>query len=401
MVEDNNILIKNVRIIDAYTDKISNVYIENGLIVSQEDSKSKKCQVIDGTGKVLMPAFIDLHAHFREPGFTNKETIETGSRAAVKGGYTTVVLMANTNPVCSTMDVVNFVKQRAKEVGLIDVEQVVSITSELNGESIDHLKDIDSTVKFFSDDGKGVMNSKIMKDVLTLSKENNFVVISHAEDHSFSKTDMRLAENYMTNRDLYACETTGGNLHMAHVSTKEALKMIIEAKKKGVNVTCEVTPHHIFADNKLTYRVNPPFRTQEDIDFIIKSIKNGYVDIIATDHAPHTEEDKKNGSPGISGIETSFQLCLTKLVKEEKLSLNKLSELMSKRPAEIIQIEKGLIKEGYHGDVILLDINKKTKINVNQFKSKGKNSPFNDSEVFGEILMTIKSGKIVYNKADD
>ncbi len=441
----DNIKIKNVRIIDKNIDKTGCITIKDGKIASiyidDLDNKTSLFNVdketgivsfdkvisldmnndvdsetvIDGRDMVLMPAFADLHAHFRDPGFTYKEDLETGSKAAARGGYTSVVLMANTNPVCSSMEVYNYVKNRAEEIGLIDVEPVISISENLKGENSNHLnelinKDIpsnqtihnsksvfNSSVKFLSDDGKGVMSSKMMEDALNLSKKLNLVIMSHAEDHSFSVTDMRKAENYMTLRDIYACEQTGGRLHLCHVSTKEAIEMIVAAKKKGVNVTCEITPHHIFLTDEVSYRVNPPLRKTEDVDSIINAIKAGYVDAIATDHAPHSEEDKKNGAPGISGIELSFQLCLTKLVKECKIDLKTLSELMSYNPCKMMGLNKGLVKEGYEADLVLVDINKKTKIDINKFQSKSKNSPLNGYEVFGEVLMTFKAGKIVYS----
>ena len=363
----DGIKIKNVRIIDKNIDKTGCITIKGGKItgicIDDFDNKSSLFSVdnetgivafdkvisldmdndvdletvIDGKDMVLMPSFADLHAHFRDPGFTYKEDLETGSKAAVRGGYTSVVLMANTNPVCSNIEIYNDVKNRAKSIGLVDAEPVISISENLRGENSNHLNelinkdasnnqaDFNSSVKFLSDDGKGVMSSKMMEDALELSKKLNLVIMSHAEDHSFSATDMRKAENYMTLRDIYACEQTGGRLHLCHVSTKEAIEMIIAAKKKGVNVTCEVTPHHIFLTDEVNYRVNPPLRKTEDIDSIINAIKAGYVDAIGTDHAPHSEEDKKNGAPGISGIELSFQLCLTKLVKECKIDLKTLS----------------------------------------------------------------------------
>jgi len=173
--------------------------------------------------------------------------------------------------------------------------------------------------------------------------------------------------------------------------------MIIEAKKKGVNVTCEVTPHHIFLTDEIKYRVNPPLRKDEDLSCIIKAIKDGYVDAIATDHAPHSVEDKQKGAPGISGIETSFQVCFTKLVKENNIDLQTLSKLMSYSPCKMMRLNKGLIKVGYEADLVLIDIDKKVKIDVNKFASKSKNSPIDGYEVYGEILMTLKSGKIIYN----
>lgn len=401
----DSILIKNVRIVDKNIDKNGFVIIEAGKIASlgfDLIDNENNMTVIDGNGMVLMPAFADLHAHFRDPGFTYKEDLLTGSKAAVRGGYTSVVLMANTNPVCSNLVVYKDVKSRAKEIGLVDVEPVISISENLKGENSHHLDEMinksdSSYIKFLSDDGKGVMNSKMMEDALELSKKLNLVIMSHAEDHSFSTTDMRKAENYMTLRDIYACEQTGGRLHLCHVSTKEAMDMIIAAKKKGINVSCEVTPHHIFLTDEVNYRVNPPLRKAEDIDSIINAIKAGYVDAIATDHAPHSEEDKKNGAPGISGIELSFQICLTKLVKESNIELRTLSELMSYNPCKMMGLNKGLIKEGYEADLVLVDINKKTNIDISKFQSKSKNSPLNGYEVYGEVLKTFKSGKLVYS----
>lgn len=403
-----NLLVKNIRIVDAQTDKIGDVIVKDGVFydvgsATQDDplSNPDDFYVINGgnSGIVLMPAFTDLHAHFREPGFTYKEDIESGSRAAVKGGYTTVVLMANTNPVCSTMDIVNFVVNRAGEIGLIDVFQVVSITNGMKGENISHLKLIDDTVKFVSDDGKGVMSDILMEETLVMSNMKNFVVISHAEDDRYSATDMRRAENSMTKRDIEACIKTGGRLHLAHVSTKEAMEMIIDAKTKGANITCEVTPHHIYASNDNTYRVNPPLREPDDICCLIEAIKDGYVDAISTDHAPHSAADKANGAPGISGIESAFQLCFTKLVKESgAISLKKLSELMSLNPSKMTGVNKGLIKQGYEADFIIVDVNRSTVIDAAGFASKGKNSPFDGKKVFGEILMTVKKGKVVYNE---
>ncbi len=392
----------NVRLVDKNTDKLGTVVFAEGKITDVFYDDSNDCttcndtNIIDGKGMVLMPAFTDLHTHFRDPGFTYKEDLETGSKAAVKGGYTTVVLMANTNPVCSTSEIYLDLKNRAAEIGLVDVEPVIAISEGLQGQDSSHLNELDPSVKFLSDDGKGVMNSKMMEDALLLAKNNDLTIMSHAEDHSFSSTDMRKAENYMTLRDLYACEMTNGKLHMCHVSTKEAVEMIISARKKGINVTCEVAPHHIFLTDEIKYRVNPPLRKKEDIDAIISAIREGYIDAIATDHAPHSKEDKENGAPGICGIETSFSICLTKLVKEEGMSLQKLSELMSFNPNKIMNLEKGLIKKGYEADLVLVDVNKKIKIDVKDFASKSQNSPIDGYELFGEVVTTIKSGKIVY-----
>lgn len=391
------LLVKGARIVDWSQDFIGDVYINNGVICEIGKDLNKECQNIDAEGLTLMPSFIDMHVHFRDPGLTHKEDIESGSEAAVRGGYTMVNLMANTKPVCSSMDTVNYVLNRTKEVGLIDVHQVVSITNNFDGNDISHLDKLDSSVRMISEDGKDVMDSKVMIKAMLKAKESGRIVMCHCEEHSLTDIDTRLSENTMTWRNITLAQFTGCAAHMAHVSTKEAMEYVIDAKRKGINVTCEVAPHHIgLTDND--YRVNPPIRAKEDVNFIIKAIRDGWVDAIATDHAPHTVEDKKNGAPGISGIETAFGICYTKLVREENIALSKLSEIMSKKPADILGVKKGQIKIGYDGDLVLIDTSKEYEILSDDFKSKGKNTPFNGMKVYGEILKTIKGGTIVFNK---
>ena len=397
-----NLLIKNARIVDSTQDFVGDLYIENGLIseVSKNIDKDN-VELIDAKGLTLMPSFIDTHAHFREPGLTWKEDVETGSKAAVKGGYTGVCLMANTVPVCSTKEVLEIVRNRSKEVGLIDVHQCLSITKNFDGKTLEHLDELsnDKEIKAISDDGVGVSNGQVMYDALVKAKKNNWVVMSHAETSEFSKMDMRVAENMMTWRDVELCKLTGGRLHMCHVSTKESMKYIVDAKILGANVTCEVTPHHIKLTRDINdYRVNPPIREEEDVKFLINAIKTGMVDCIGTDHAPHTEEEKLKGSPGMVGLETAFPICYTTLVKENGISLNRLSEIMSKNTANILGMNKGVIGVGFEGDLVLLDLDKKIKVDKNNFASKGHNTPFEGMEFYGDVIMTIKSGKVVYKK---
>ncbi len=398
----NSLLIKNVNVVDAFQNFYGDVYIKNGIINEIGRSIVKKdVKVIDGQNLTLMPSFIDTHAHFREPGFTHKEDILSGSKAAVKGGYTGVCLMANTYPVCSNYEVLNAIRNRAKEVGLIDIHQCISITDGFSGDNIDHLENFkyDKNLIAISDDGFGVMDSSVMMKAMQLAKENNWIVMSHAEDETFSKIDMRIAEDLMTIRDLYLAKITKAHLHMAHVSTIEAIKAIENAKKEGVKVTCEVTPHHIALDSTISnYRVNPPIREKEDVENIINAIKNDVVDCIGTDHAPHTKDDKENGAPGMVGLETAFSICYTTLVKNNGISLNKLSSLMSKNPAEILRMNKGLISVGKDGDMVLVDLDKKVVVDSNDFVSKGKNTPFEGREYYGEVVMTIKGGKVVYKR---
>lgn len=396
----SNLLIKNVNVVDAFQNFHGDVYVENGRIkeIGQDLNKSN-VEIIDGNNLTLMPSFIDTHAHFREPGFTQKEDIESGSKAAVKGGYTGVCLMANTWPVCSNYEVLNAVRNRAKEVGLTDIHQCVSITENFKGSSIEHLnifKD-DKEVKAISDDGVGVMDSSIMMKAMEVARKNNWVVMSHAEDKTFSKIDMRMAEDLMTIRDLYLAKVTKAHLHMAHVSTVESINAIERAKEEGVKVTCEVTPHHLALDSSISnYRVNPPIREKEDVKTLIRAIRKGVVDCIGTDHAPHTEEDKKNGAPGMVGLETAFSICYTTLVKENNISLNKLSELMSRNSARILGMNKGLISVGKDGDMVLVDLNQRVTVDREKFVSRGKNTPFHGREYYGEVKMTIKGGNVVY-----
>ena len=396
-----NLLIKNANVIDAYESFYGDILIIDGIIteIGKEINKDG-IDIIDAKGLTLMPSFIDTHAHFRDPGLTYKEDMESGSRAAVKGGYTGVCLMGNTNPICSSKEVVEYVRNRAKEVGLIDVHQCVSITENFGGKSIEHLNafDEDKELVAITDDGVGVMDSSIMMKAMEKAKKNNWIVMSHAEDKTFSKIDMRIAEDLMTIRDLYLAKVTKARLHMAHVSTIDSIEAIRRAKKEGSNVTCEVTPHHIgLTTEESNYRVNPPIREQADVTAIIEGIKDGTVDCIGTDHAPHTEEDKAKGAPGMVGIETAFSICYTELVKKNGISVNKLSELMSKNPANILGMNKGSITIGKDGDLVLVDLNKEIVIDKEKFASKGKNTPFHGRKYFGEVVMTIKAGKVIYS----
>ncbi len=390
------LLIKNCRIVDETKDMIGDIYIKDGEIVDYGKSLDIDCKTIDGTSLVAMPSFIDMHVHFREPGYTYKEDLYTGSIAALKGGYTFVNLMANTYPICSSMEIVEYVLNKSKELDLIDIHQTLSITKNFDGKTIDHLDQIDHRVNFISDDGKGIQSNRTMYQAMIKAKEKDLTIIAHEEDEELVSIDTRLSENIMTFRDIYLIRLTGAKLHLAHVSTKEAIEEIRKAKKEGLKITCEVTPHHIaLYDNE--YKVNPPIREKEDVEAILKGIIDGTVDIITTDHAPHSKEDKEKGAPGISGIETAFPICYTSLVKSNYISLNRLSQLMSGTPGKLVGINKGKIKNGYDGDIVLIDLDKRVIIDGHKFMSKGKNTPFNGMEFYGEIVATIRKGEIKYN----
>lgn len=398
-----NLLIKNVRIVDWTHDMHGDLYIKDGLINQIGKGLNASCDTINGEGLVLLPSFVDMHSHFRDPGYEYKEDISSGCRAAVRGGFTAVNLMANTKPVCSDMNIVNYVLEKGRKLGLVDLHQSVSITKHFNGKDIDHLYTLDKSVRCISDDGHGVQSGRVMLQAMKAARELGLTILCHEEDEEYAGMDTRLSENMMTLRDVELYKTAGCRLHISHVSTKEAMEYIISAKKKDIGneketlLTCEITPHHIALSDNIDYRVNPSIRKKEDTEFLIKAIKDGYVDCIATDHAPHTPEDKQKGAPGMSGLETAFSVCYTKLVRENSVSLNRLSEIMSKRPAEILDFNKGKIEIGYDGDLVLVDINQNYIIDSGEFVSKGKNTPFNGMNVYGRIIKTIKGGKIVYN----
>ncbi|MDR7856609.1 dihydroorotase [Tissierella sp.] len=390
-----DILIKSARIVDESKDFIGDVYVKDGLIEDFGENLEVNCKTINGEGLVLMPSFIDLHVHFREPGYTHKEDLYTGGLAALKGGYTLVNLMGNTNPICSSMETVDYVLNRARDLDLVDVHQTVSITKDFDGQTLEHLDSLDNKVKFISDDGKGVKSNITMYNAMVIAKEKGLIIMTHAEDDDLTPIDYRISENIITIRDIYLSKVTGARLHLSHVSTIEAIEEIRRAKLEGVNLTCEVTPHHIALwDND--YKVNPPIRTKTDVEGIIKGIIDGTVDTIATDHAPHSIEDKENGAPGLSGIETAFPVSYTRLVRGGRIDLSKLSKIMSANAGKIMGVKKGKIEKGYYGDIVLVDLNKEITIDGNKFLSKGKNTPFNGMKFYGEVVMTLKDGEIKY-----
>lgn len=392
-------LIKNIRVVDDSQDFNGDVKIENGVItaVGVDLGDDPICYDYAGRDVVLLPAFTDLHVHFRDPGFTYKEDVKTGSEAARKGGYTAVNLMPNTNPVADTMEIVKEVEKRVVDVGLVHANQTLSMTKGLQGTDFEHLKKLEKgEILFVTDDGKGVNDDAVMEEIFKICKEKEITIMAHEEDSRYSATDMRKAENYMTFRDIGLSEKHHAPIHFCHVSTIEAIEAIAEAKSKGVPVTCEVTPHHIAATGEEVnhYRVNPPFREKADVDALIKAIQNGVVDAIATDHAPHSAEDKSNGAPGMTGIEIAFPLSYTTLVKTGKITLPALVTLMSTRPSEMMKLNKGRIQPGYLADLTIVELNTPFRIDSEIFASKGKNTPFNGKMVYGKILQTFKSGEI-------
>lgn len=389
-------LIQNARIVTQNGIKTGDILLENGIIAAVGKKLDPKGQtLLDAKGLTALPAFIDLHCHFRTPGFEYKEDITSGSKAAARGGYTHVTTMANTKPVCSSAAIAQSVMDEAKRVGLCEVNQCISITKDFDGKTVSHLKALPHNIKCISEDGKGVQNSYTMWQAMQIAAAKNLLVMSHAEDMEISPFDYRLAENIETVRNILLAESTGARLHLCHVSTKEALAAAIAAKKRGAHITFEVTPHHIwFADTP--YRVNPPIRAKADVEAIIAAMKNGEVDAIATDHAPHSVEDKANGAPGMVGLETAFSVCYTKLCVQNNLPLTALCKMLSTNPARILGLHKGEIAPGFDGDIVLVDEAETNVVNPDDFAGKSHNTPYEGDLLTGKVKYTLKGGCITY-----
>ena len=353
-------------------------------------------EVLNAAGRTLLPGFIDLHCHWRTPGFEYKEDIATGSAAAAAGGYTFVNLMPNTKPVCSSGEQAHAVMAQAEQIGLVGVNQTVSITENFDGKTLDHLKTLPEDLRFVTEDGNGVQSANVMAKAFAICSQRGITIMSHAEDREVSPWDYRLAENLETVRNLHLCEYYGTRLHMCHVSTREAIEAIAAAKSRGVPVTCEVTPHHLwFADSD--YRVNPPIRTADDVAALIEGIRAGAVDAIATDHAPHSDEDKEKGAAGMVGLETAFAACYTKLCKEQGLELYLLEALMSRFPAAILGLDnKGRIAVGADADLTLVDLDAVWTVDKDKLHSKSHNCPYHGQTLAGRVVLTIRDGRITY-----
>ena len=389
-------LLKNARLA---SDQPVDLLLKDGVIAAMGlDLAAGGEEVLDCAGRTVLPAFVDLHCHWRTPGFEYKEDISTGSAAAAAGGYAFVNLMPNTKPVCSSADIAHSVMAEAGRVGLCGANQTVSITENFDGHTLDHLKTLPEDLKFITEDGKGVQSGNVMAKAFAIAAQRGLTIMSHAEDMDISPWDYRLAENIETIRNLHLCEYYGTRLHMCHVSTKEAVEAIGAARWKGVPVTCEVTPHHLwFAD--FDYRVNPPIRKPDDVAALIEAIRLGVVDAIATDHAPHTDQEKAAGAAGMVGLETAFGVCYTKLCKENGLPLARLAELMSTAPAEILGLAgHGRVLPGYAADLALVELDTPYTVDKNALHSKSHNCPYDGVQLFGRVDLTLKGGKITWKR---
>jgi len=405
------------------------IYIENGIIrkIGKDISVNENIDIIDGKDKVVVPSLIDMHVHLREPGFEWKETIETGSMAAVAGGFTSIACMPNTEPPIDDKSMIEFIYEKANKAGLIRIYPIGTITKKREGKEISEMGDMFlAGAKAFSDDGACVQNSEVLRCALEYSKMFGVSIIEHAEDSNLSqegsinwgKTATLLglkgipwvAETSMVARDIFLSSLTGGNLHIAHVSCWQSLEMIKWAKENGINVTCEVTPHHLVLTEeevkKSNYdtntKVNPPLRTKEDQEALWEGIKNDLIDVIATDHAPHHLDDKmveySLAEFGISGLETAVPLIITYGYFQNKISLVKLFKRMSYNPAKILNIPYIPLEENVPANFTLIDLSLEKTVDKEKFFSKGKNTPFHGWTLKGWPIMTFVEGRIVFKE---
>lgn len=390
-------IIKNAKLVDYRGTREEDICIRQGEIhsIGQNLVAESGEELINAKGLVIMPSFVDLHVHFREPGYEYKEDIESGSRAAVKGGYTFCNAMANTKPIVDTKKIHQQIISKADEIDLIDLYQVMTVTRGMEGKDLIDFEDLPPRARFLSDDGKGILSNDLMYKACIEAKNHNIGIMVHAEDPDISPYDYRVAEDIITIRDIYLAKASGARVHFSHVSTYDSLEAIRLAKEAKIPVTCEVTPHHIALAN-LDYRVNPPIRKDYDREKVKESILDGTIDAIATDHAPHSKEDKDMGAPGSIGLETAFSVCFTELVESGLIGLDYLSKLMSYNPSQILGINHGLIDVGSRADLVLVDLCQTNRIDEDSLASKSKNSIFMGNNYKGKVIMTLRKGVIVY-----
>ncbi len=418
------ILIKNGRVIDPANkiDVVLDILINNGKIIEIGNSltthHSPLTTIIDASGKIVVPGLIDMHVHLREPGYEYKEIIKTGSEAALAGGFTSIACMPNTKPVNDNQSVTDFILDKARKDGVVNVYPVGAISKGLKGEELSEIGELKSAgVVAITDDGKPVMNSELMRRAMEYASMFDLPVISHCEDlhlseggvmnEGFVSTELGLkgipnaSEDAMVARDIALSELTGARLHIAHVSTRGAVNLIRDAKNRGVKVTCETAPHYFTLTEKMVNgyntnaKMNPPLRSEDDLKAIREGLKDGTIDVIATDHSPHEISEKDvefDKAPfGIVGLETALPLAL-KLVKDGIISFTDAIKKLTVNPARILNLSKGTLSTGADADITVIDTEKEWQIDVTKFKSKGKNSPFHGWKVKGMVNTVIING---------
>ena len=419
------IIFANGRVVDPSSghDGIADILVEDGKIRLVGPSlPAHGAKVVDVSGKIVAPGFIDMHVHLREPGYEYKETIATGTRAAALGGFTAVACMPNTNPVIDHSGVVEQIFAQAKKAGVVRVYPVGSITKRQEGKELSEIADLKSAgIVAISDDGRPVTSAEIMRRALEYALMFDLPVISHSEDPDLSRQGVMhegyratvlglrgipsAAEEVMVARDIVLGEMTGGILHVAHVSSGGTVGLIRQAKKRGLKITAETAPHYCvltdedIPDYNTHYKMNPPLRSKRDQELILEGLADGTIDALATDHAPHADFEKDqefSEAPfGIIGLESAVGVGLTKLVSAGILSIGQFIEKMSCAPARILRLPHGTLKEGADADLTILDLNKEWVIDAVQFQSKSRNCPFDGWKVKGAPWMTVVGGKIV------
>ena len=422
---NQQILIRGGRVIDSGRFVgVGDVLIDQGKIaaVGSNLSAPAGATVIQAEGQLVLPGFVDLHVHFREPGFEYKETIQSGSAAAVAGGFTTVCCMPNTNPVNDNQAVTEFILERSRLAGLANVLPIGAITKGSEGKELAEIGDLRrSGCVAISDDGKPVMNSLVMRRAMEYALAFDLTVVDHCEDLHLAEggcmneglisTELGLpgipsaAEDVMVARNLSLSELTGARLHLAHISTAGSARMVREAKARGIRVTAEACPHHFTLTEELVRgynthaKMNPPLRTWEDVQAIKEGLRDGTIDVIATDHAPHATQEKQQDfteAPfGIVGLETAFALTMG-LVEEGVLSLEQAVEKLTSGPAVAFGLNKGTLAVGADADVVIVDQHEQWEVDPSKFKSKSRNTPYIGWKVKGRVKKTIVGGRVVF-----
>jgi dihydroorotase len=422
------LLIKNGRVIDPASgrDEVADVLIKGGLVVRiGPDLHATGAIAFDATGLIVTPGFIDMHVHLREPGFEHAETIESGSRAAAAGGFTSICAMPNTQPVNDGVAVTRYIVERAQRTAIVNVFPIGAITKDSAGEQLSAIGSMKAAgIVAISDDGRPVMNSRLMRRGMEFARAFDLPVIDHCEDLNLSAggdmhegfASVRLglrgipasSEDVMVARDLILAATTGARFHVAHISSERSLEMVAQAKSRKLPVTCEVTPHHIaLIDSGMppydsNYKMKPPLRSGRDAEALIEGIASGVVDAIATDHAPHPGSEKMQEFErcpfGIIGLETALAVALEKLVHTGKISLSRLIELFTSGPAKILGLNRGRLAPGLPGDVTIFDPDLAWTYDVNRSLSKSRNSPFHGCTFRGAPVATVVGGKLVWRR---
>lgn len=425
----SKLCIKGGKVVDPANkvDAVVDVLIENKKVAAVgKDIEYKEAQVIDASGMIVTPGLIDMHVHLREPGREDEETIVSGTRAAARGGFTSIACMPNTNPVADTASVVEMILEKSKEEGIVNVFPIAAITKGQEGAELAEMGDlIKAGAIGFSDDGKSIMNARIMRRAFEYTKMFDRPLILHEEDTNLSSSGQMnegyystllglkgipsAAEEIMIARDLKLAELTGSRLHITHVSTSGSVDIIRKAKKSGIGVTCDVTPHHLvlteeaLLDYDTRCKVNPPLRREEDIRALRKGVQDGTIDAIASDHAPHAQHEKERefmyAPCGLIGLETTLSLLLTKLVETGELSLPQLISKLTYNPAGILGISGGNLSPGTQADVLVLGYKDKVKVDIKEFESKSRNCPFDGWDLQGMPRYVLVGGKIVVENA--